>query len=79
MPGSRETGQKKYIWQPEELGIGGVVVLSESPAKGGSSEPPPPPPPPMVLANIWTQGVQIEVSQTFACPKCGTKYILLIK
>ena len=33
----------------------------------------------MVLANIWKQGVQKEVSYTFACPKCGTKYILLIK
>ena len=33
----------------------------------------------MVLANIWKQGVQIEVSKTFACPKCGTKYIPLIK
>ena len=32
-----------------------------------------------VLADIWKQGVQIEVSLTFACPKCGTKYILLIR
>ena len=33
----------------------------------------------MVLANISKQGVQIEVSSTFACPKCVTKYYLLIK
>ena len=35
--------------------------------------------PSRVLADIWKQGVQIEVSKTFACPKCGTKYILLIR